>query len=60
MTITANAELLDLLCRQVLGKPATDCDYVDVLHVRDHLDRLLNAEVDKRQADAGSDVEAAS
>jgi hypothetical protein len=59
-TSMAPDELLGLLCQLVIGKPAADCGYVDVLHVRDDLDRLLNGEVDKRQADAGSDVEAAS
>jgi hypothetical protein len=51
--VSVDHELLDLLCRQVLGKPATACDLVDMLHVRDAVDRLLNGEVDRRQADAG-------
>jgi hypothetical protein len=44
------AQLTDFLCRALAGKPATACDWRDLIHVRDRVDRLLNGEVNRRQA----------
>lgn len=42
-------DLVDALARNVVGKPASLCDWRDLLHVRDVIDDLLNGEVNRRQ-----------
>lgn len=43
-------DLLDALCRNLLGLPATVCSWRDLLTARDTVDTLLNDEINRRQA----------
>ena len=53
-TELADALLIEQLCRDIAGKGAADCDWRDVIRVRDHVDRLLNRAIDERQFSSAS------
>lgn len=44
------ADLIDALCRNVAGRPASGLSWREVARVRDAVDRLLNREIDRLQA----------
>src|SRR5947209_785568 len=48
--MTTDDDLLDALCRTVLNKPATFCDWRDVLRVRDAVHDVLNRAINAKQA----------
>jgi len=46
--------LLNALCWRLAGKPASECDWRNLIGVRDHVDRLLNSAVNERQFSAST------